>query len=372
MFLLIEAASQTVLCAGERIARIGTVDRRALDALDIEYDYIDARKCTLWPGLIDVHEHLIGGSGEDGWGSQSPEITLEEIVGGGITTVVGCLGTDTITRSMPALYARAKSLDAQGITAWIWSGGYDVPPATLTGSVRRDMLLIDLVIGAGEIAIADHRSTAPSMQELARIVRDAHVGGVLTGKAGVTHFHLGDEQRRLADLRGLLDEYGIEPDWVYPTHVERSEALLNEAADLTKRGVTVDIDVVEEDLAKQLRVFLDAGGDPAYLTASSDAAITSPMTLFTQVRDCIVNAGLPQDLMMATVTSNPARILKLGAKGCVETGADADFTLIANDGFELQHVIARGKRVVLDGSVVVQEAFAEQSNRKIEIRGGKV
>ena len=61
-----------------------------------------------------------------------------------------------------------RALDEEGITAFMWSGYYAVPVRTLTGSIERDLLLIDKVIGAGEIAISDHRSTQPTFDEFAR------------------------------------------------------------------------------------------------------------------------------------------------------------------------------------------------------------
>ncbi|HYP15199.1 MAG TPA: hypothetical protein VEQ63_14815 [Bryobacteraceae bacterium] len=379
-FLLIErgeiwsptgSSNRSILIAGEKIAVVGEVDRRGLDLLKVDYEHIDANGCLIWPGLIDVHEHLIGGSGEEGWGTQTPEITLGEIVGSGITTVVGCLGTDTITRTMPALLARAKSLNAEGITAKIWSGGYDVPPVTLTGSIRKDMLLIDEVIGGGEIAIADGRSTAPSAQELARLVKDVHVGGMLTGKPGVTHFHVGEEVRRLRDLRVLLDDWGVKPEWIYPTHIERNEALVQEAAALTARGVTVDIDVIEKDLAKWLRFFLDQGGDPARLTASSDAAISSPRTLFEQVRSCVLDEKFPLELVLPLVTVNPAAVLQMSNKARIEADADADLAIVDAASLEIRHVVARGKHCVRDGTLICKERYLSQSNRKIELYGDK-
>src|SRR3954463_12294592 len=161
---------QDVLLTGGRIARIGEVDRHALEVTNFPVEVIDVSNCFIAPGLIDPHEHLLGGSGEEGFQSQTPEIALSEVVGAGITTVVGCLGVDTITKTMPGLLAKAKAFNAEGITAYAWSGGYDVPPMTLTGSVRNDLLFVPEVIGAGEIAISDVRSTEPSLAELARLV----------------------------------------------------------------------------------------------------------------------------------------------------------------------------------------------------------
>src|SRR5262245_41407708 len=92
---------QSVLLAGDRIETIGDVDRRALESAGLDIDVVDAGDCLVIPGLIDPHEHLLGGSGEEGFSSQTPEIFLSEIAIAGVTTVVGCLGVDTTTKTMP-------------------------------------------------------------------------------------------------------------------------------------------------------------------------------------------------------------------------------------------------------------------------------
>jgi beta-aspartyl-dipeptidase (metallo-type) len=56
-------------------------------------------------------------------------------------------------------------LQREGITAYIMVGSYQFPPATITGSLRKDIALIPNVIGVGEIAISDHRSTQPSFED---------------------------------------------------------------------------------------------------------------------------------------------------------------------------------------------------------------
>lgn len=362
---------RSVLLLDGRIARIGEVDRRAVESIGLEVEVIDASGCVVAPGLIDPHEHLLGGSGEKGFHSQTPEIFLSELVSAGITTVVGCLGVDTTTRTMAGLLGKVKGLRAEGLTAFLYTGGYDVPPATLTGSVHRDMLFVEEVIGTGEIAIADSRSSEPTPHELARIVGETYNGGILTGKAGVVHFHVGEGRERLSILRTLLDEYEVEPASLYPTHVERSEDLMEEAARLTGRGVTVDVDTWEEDLLKWVRLFLERGGDPARLTVSSDASIPAPLTLFRQVRDCVLSARLPLEQVLALVTANTARVLKLQRKGRLEPGCDADVIVMREDSLNLVEVIAGGRRMMRDGRLSVREKFLEESNRRIVLEGGK-
>jgi beta-aspartyl-dipeptidase (metallo-type) len=360
-----------VLVVGGAIASIGAVNRRALDGLGVPIERIDATNCVVIPGLIDPHQHLIGGSGEKGFHTQTPEVRVDELVEAGITTVVGCLGVDTTTRTMPALLARAKALNHYGLTAYIYSGGYNVPPTTLTGSIRTDLLFVDSVIGAGEIAISDRRSTEPSRSELSRLVRDASVGGLLSGKAGVTHFHVGEEPARLAPLRALLDEYAIDAALLYPTHVERTEALMQEAVDLSRRGVTVDVDVVEKDLTRWLRFFIDRGGDIERLTASSDASITGPGALFDQVRRCVTELRMPLEDVLPIVTRNTARVLKLPNKGCIATGADADLVVVERRSLEIVAVVGRGRVLFKDGRLVVSEAWLRESDRRFSVHGEK-
>ena len=355
----------SVLMLYDRVAHIGECDVK----LPIPVDRIDATGCILTPGIIDPHEHLTGGSGERGFRSQTPEISLSEIVSAGITTVVGCLGVDASTKTMPALLAKARGLNEEGITAFIWTGGYDAQP--MLRNIREDILFLPEAIGSGEIALSDHRSSQPSIEAYARLLRETHIAGMLTDKAGVTHFHMGDESSYLAPVRRLIDEYAICPTWIYPTHVERNEPLMSEAIELTKQGVTVDIDVVEEDLSKWLRYFLDKGGDPARLTISSDASITSPSTLFDQLRDCILNHSFDLEMVLRLATSNTAGVLKFRRKGCLRAGCDADLLVLDKSTLEIRDVFARGRRMVADGRLTIREDFLEGSNRRISLRGSK-
>ncbi|HKP12394.1 MAG TPA: amidohydrolase family protein [Blastocatellia bacterium] len=353
-----------LLCAG-KVVKVGAVDRRAIEALGVEVDVIDAAGCLVVPGFIDPHEHLLGGSGESGFSTQTPEIHLREVVSAGVTTVVGALGVDTTMKTMAGLLAKAKALREEGLTAYVWTGGYNVPPTTITDSVRNDLMFIAEVIGAGEVAIADERSTDPRPDELARLVKDAYVGGMLSRKAGVTHFHVGDKPERLRLLRTLIDDFDLSPGLLYPTHVERSEELMREAVELSRRGAFVDVDTVEEDLPKWLRFYLDHGGEPKRLTASSDASITGPHHLFSQVAACIVEHGFAVERALPLVTSNTADVLKLESKGRIAPGKDADLLTLKKDSLEINHVIAGGRPMIRDGRLVQREAFLRDSDRRI-------
>ena len=380
MFILIEngelyaperKGQTSLLIANDRIERIGDIDRRGLDALGVEYAVIDAGGCVVVPGFVDVHEHLLGGSGEGSLALQTPMLFPREIVRAGITTVVGTLGVDTTMKTMSGLLARVKALHEEGMTACMWSGGYNVPPTTVTGSIREDLLFVDECIGAGEIAIPDERGLNQSTQELAKLVRDVHVGGLLTGKAGLTHFHVGEEDSRLEPLRELIDEFNVKPEWLYPTHVQRNEKLLREAIDLAKRGSHVDFDVVNKDLAKWVRFYMDNDGPMECLTVSSDSDSSTPDIFFDQLRGLVVNHRIGLETMLRLVTSTPAKLLKLVRKGKLAEGADADVVVLDADSLDIHEVIARGNRMVSNGALTFRECYLANSSRAVSIIGDK-
>jgi beta-aspartyl-dipeptidase (metallo-type) len=378
VFILIEGGSvytpepigrTSILIANDRIERIGQIDRHALDRLAVDYEYIDATGCVVLPGLIDPHAHLLGGSGEGSLALGSPMIFVEEIAGSGVTTVVGVLGVDTTMKTIQGLLARVKTMDELGIYACMWSGGYNVPPTTLLGSVRQDMLFVKEVIGAGEVAISDERGLNQSSQELAKLVRDTHVGGLLSGKAGLTHFHVGEENTRLQPLRDIIEDFEVKCEWLYPTHIQRTDKLLEEAIDLGNAGSWLDMDVVNEDLHKWLRKFIDKGGPLDKLTVSSDMDSSTPAIFYSQFCGLVREHGFTLDLVLPLFTRNTATALKLQNKGCLEQGADGDVVVLSGDALDIQHVIARGKMMVRDGETLVREKWLEKSKRSFALTG---
>ncbi|MBW8769781.1 MAG: beta-aspartyl-peptidase [Gemmatimonadetes bacterium] len=360
---------RSVLLAHSKIAAVGRVSRAALESLGVEHEIIDAEGCLVTPGWVDPHIHLLGGSGEEGFSTQTPEFFVDEIVRYGFTTVVGCLGVDTTMKTMPGLLAKAKALEEEGLNAKIWTGGYNVPPTTILGSPREDIMFVHEVLGVGEIAISDKRGMDPDPRALAQIMHDAHIGGMLAKKAGLTHFHVGEGERRLAKLRQVVDEFDVEPSWIYATHIERSEALMREAIELAGRGAAVDIDTVEGDLARWLRFYFDNGGDPDRLTLSSDASVNSPRAFAEQVCDCILHHGFPIEQVLPLVTSNTARILKWEEKGTLARDKMADVLVMERDTLNLRYVWTKGRCMVRDGELVAHPTWLEESKREIVLRG---
>jgi beta-aspartyl-dipeptidase (metallo-type) len=239
-------------------------------------------------------------------------------------------------------------------------------------SVREDILFIQEVIGTGEIAISDERSMDPDPHELAKIVHDSYVGGMLANKCGLTHFHVGDEDGGLAPLRELIDHYSVEPCWLYATHVERNEALMREAIQLAGAGANVDVDIVAEDFPKWLRFYLDNGGDPKRLTISSDASISSPRTLYEQLRTAVLRHRFPLQLVLSLVTANTARVLRLDRQGKLEPGKAGDLLVLDRASLEIIHVHGRDGWMMRDRKLVQHSRWLEGNKRELHLAGTEV
>ena len=306
------------------------------------------------PGLIDGHCHITGGGGEAGPASKVPAPMAESYRKAGVTTVVGVLGTDDVTRSTAELVAGVRALRAQGINAWCHTGGYHLPLTTLTGSVRSDIVNIDCIIGVGEVAISDHRSSQPTLDELLRIAADAHVAGLMTGKAGILHLHVGDGARGLDLIRQALSVSEIPARVFNPTHVNRRKALLREAIALVKsHGCYIDITdfpVAEgEDAysaADALEVYWESGAPLDRVTVSSDGGGCLPVfgadgqVVSYDVGDCsalmatvreLVRRGHALERVLPAFTTNVAALLRMRSVGQVESGCRADVALPSFD-----------------------------------------
>jgi len=367
-----------LLLAGETVLWVG----RDVPALDrsLEVTELDLGGRRVIPGLIDGHVHLTGGGGEAGPETRVPPVALSRLTLGGVTTAVGVLGTDDTVRTTAELVTVARGLVAQGLSAWCHTGGYHVPLTTATGSVRGDLALIDLVIGVGELAISDHRSSHPTLDELLRIAGDAHVGGLMSGKAGIVHLHVGDGPRGLEPVREALDRSELPAAVFNPTHVNRRRALFEEAVALAERGCTIDITafpVAEGEDAwsaeDALVRYLDGGADPSRVTVSSDGGgclpvfdgqgrvesfdVGSPSACGETLR-VLLGRGQPLERVLPAFTANPARLLQLHRKGQLRPGADADLVVLDAAGAGAE-VMARGRWFVREGRAVVRGVFEQ-------------
>jgi len=368
-----------LLIAGGKIIAIDEPGRVKIGGPAVEL--LDASGKTVVPGLIDPHVHILGGGGEGGPATRAPEIRVEEIIASGVTTVIGCLGTDGVTRHMESLLAKARALEAEGITTFIFSGSYEIPPKTITGSIRSDLVLIDKVIGAGEIAISDHRSSQPTFEEIARLAADCRVGGMLGGKAGVLHLHLGEGPRRLELVFRLAGETEIPRTQVIPTHVNRNPELFEESVRWALAGGYIDLTVGPEpepgnpevSVEKAIALCLERRVPLARLTVSSDSNGSLPV--FDRTGKLVgLTIATQQDLLRTfqsllrrqtigvedaarLFSANAAAFYKLPAKGEIRPGNDADLAVF-DSGWELRDVFARGRRLMADGKVTARGTFS--------------
>lgn len=365
---------RNVLVAGEQIVAI-TEDRPEVGGVEVETIDLDGRR--LIPGLIDAHVHVTGGGGEAGPETAAPAPALTAYTQAGVTSVVGLLGTDDTMRTTAGLLRQVYGLRREGLSAWAWTGGYHLPPTTLTGTVRGDIASVEPIIGFGELAISDHRSSQPTFDEVARVAADCHVGGLMTGKAGVLHLHLGDGQRGLEMLRRMLSDTEIPARALHPTHVNRRSGLWTEALALADEGVPIDVTAFPPDFAEADEVaaadaiiaFLDSGLPTERLTVSSDGGGCLPhfrdgvlerMDFATSgaLADLLADLlgrGVPLESALPPFTSTPGDHLRLG-RGRMEVGASADLVILGDD-HRPTDVMARGRWHVRDGRAVVRGTF---------------
>ncbi|WP_238903465.1 beta-aspartyl-peptidase [Clostridium sp. YIM B02506] len=348
----------------------------------LEIDVIDGEGFIAVPGFIDSHVHIMGAGGEDGFKSRTPEISLGEFIKAGTTTVVGCIGTDGITRNLKALLAKAYALEEEGITTYCYTGSYDIPVITATENIKNDIILLQKVIGVGEVAISDSRSSQATYSEFIKVVADTRVGGLLSGKAGIVNIHLGNGNNKMNYLFRVKEEGEIPLEQLLPTHVNRNEKLFIDAIKYAKDGGYVDLTTasdpehLEQDEVKAsngLKRMLSEGVPLKQISFSSDGngslpvfdernqiigvGICLPESLYREFKDAVLIEKLPLEDVLQVVTSNVAHILKLENKGLIEKGKDADILLLDKDNLEIDTVIAKGKILMKNKEVLIKGTF---------------
>mmetsp|Transcript_28842 Transcript_28842/g.40613 ORF Transcript_28842/g.40613 Transcript_28842/m.40613 type:complete len:435 (-) Transcript_28842:330-1634(-) len=330
------------------------------DQFDVEV--FDVHGLTVIPGFVDVHMHVTGGGGEQGPSSRTPEARIDEIIEAGTTTICGLLGTDSISRSLPNLLTKLESLEIQGLSTFMWTGAYRVPVPTITGDIMQDITLIQKVIGIAETAISDQRSNWPSQHELERIISQARVAGMLSGKAGKVHFHVGSYSTGINPLFQVANSTAIPITQMYPTHMSsRGQALLNQGKQWIAQGGFLDFTADDDnstDTIDAIIQYFQSGVDMTHVSLSTDAYGSLPVfddqgnvisytygkpdTLLKTLKELVLTYNYKLEQVLQICTWTPASFLGLPNKGSLSVGYDADMVVLDSK-FNVLYVFAGGK-----------------------------
>jgi beta-aspartyl-dipeptidase (metallo-type) len=369
-----------ILIANDRIIAVGT---NLTPPGSYDCEIIDAVGKVVFPGFIDTHIHFTGANDGQGPIGHTYDVSWRDIVESGVTTVVGTLGEEMGVRSLEQLYWKAIELELMGLTTYIYTGCFHIPPTTITGSVRRDVILIDKVKGL-KTAISDATTSHHNWRELAELVSEVNIGAETVKKAAVTHVHVGRRPARMDMLFELIENTGLDPGKIIPTHVNRVEPdVVAQGIEYVKKGGVVDLTSQmrkEEGTRTGVKVeyavkrMLDAGCPIEGITISSDA--NCPMMIrdgsgkqiglyvalvdFTrrEIKDIVQNRVAPLEEALKMVTTNPARLLGVDdRKGHIKEGYDADIVVANPEKLRPEKVYSKGKLLVQNGKSIFQDHY---------------
>lgn len=351
-----------ILLLGGKIAAIA--DKiQGLDAID-GLEIIDLEGKTAVPGLLDIHVHVTGGGGELGPYSRVRELMLSELTMCGITTVLGLLGTDGLTRSTENLVAKTNALNHDGITARCLTGSYAVPSVTLTGSVEKDIAFVDSIIGV-KTAVSDHRSSNPDAKDLIALATKARMGGLVSGKAGIVIAHMGGGSEGLKPILEAVKASDLPKNVIIPTHCGRNDSLIREAAEYSAMGGYVDFTASHKlsagkavvkalgfgAKAESAIISSDSGGSLPKFNAEGKCIamdVGSPKAMLLELKALVEDHNMPLEQALLFFTKNPAAAIGMaGEKGQIAKGFDGDI-LVLSQNFEVDTLFARGKIMVKD------------------------
>jgi beta-aspartyl-dipeptidase (metallo-type) len=370
---------QDLLMINGRIVAIGANLPELHELYPLEI--VDAQDQIVLPGLIDPHLHIIGASGLGGPTTRTTDLQISCIAGVGITTVISPLGADSLSRTLPDLLARAMQMEAEGITAYCYTGGWRIPVPSLMGDPLSDVTYLDRVLGI-KVAIAEPKAPYLSVEELSLLAHAAIIGGKLSGKKAVLHAHVGDRAEGLHPLEEAVARTGLPIHQFVATHVNRNPNLWEQAIEYAKSGGSIDITTMQKPEAgypkaiHASRTILDAlekGVPISRITMSSDGGagyprlgpngeemgfyMAGPESILETVRE-LVQAGLSWGQAVSFATVNTADLLGLAKKGRLEVGSDADILILTKSG-NVDRVYCRGKLMVKDRKPVVQGLFED-------------
>ena len=370
-----------LLIAGDSIFSVeSSISEDAVKSIAPHAIIIDAGGALVVPGFIDSHVHFNGAGGEGGPQFRTPPLQLSSFIRAGITTAAAPLGTDGISRSLRELLAKAHSLENEGISTFIYSGAYGMPSVTITENVMSDIVLIDKVIGV-KVALSDHRSSHPTVEELRRLISDARIGGMLAGKAGIVEAHMGSEDWGLGIIEEALSGTQIPKSQILPTHVNRNEKLYAQTLNYCSNGGVADLTtsmgsgghtvkasegigraVANQVPLSHLTMSTDGNGSMPEFNAAGELVkmgIGEPLSLFAEFRDTVLEERIPMGEALSLVTKNVAARLKLTKKGRLVPGAAGDVLIISPDTLTLEYVVAKGVLMMKERSVIKKGIFEE-------------
>ncbi|ERJ12889.1 beta-aspartyl-peptidase [Haloplasma contractile] len=327
------------------------------------------------PGIIDQHVHITGGGGEGGFHTRTPEVVLSDLINGGVTSVVGLLGTDSLTRSIEDLLAKTKALKNEGMNAFCLTGAYTYPSPTITGDVRKDIAFIDEIIGL-KLAISDHRESMINKDEFKKLVADVRVSSLVSGKPGIVTLHMGDDPARFNMILDVLEETSIPIKHFRPTHVARTDELFEDALIFLEQGGYIDLTVgIRLDrVYKNLVKIKERNLNLDHVTFSSDGngswsqydengnVVKMGAARCDAILNCmkhLVAKGMDIEDVIKFGTTNVARALELDhKKGYIKANFDADLLILDQD-LNLDTVITRGKEMMYKGNIQVKGTYED-------------
>lgn len=359
-----------ILVLGGRIVAVEPTIA-SVDIAGVLVPQLHATGMDVFAGLVDQHCHPTGGGGGQGPASQNLPLMFEEFTTGGITSLVGVLGHDTVVRNPESLLSRVRALQAQGLHASMLTGEISAPPVTLTGDVRRDIALVAEVRGL-KMAIGELGAVSSSRQ-LADLAAAVAAGSRTAGKPGVVHIHIGADPACLDLVEQAVNEHHVPPGLLTITHVNWNAEVLGRSIELGRLGVNLDVTacitpayfagtVAPEAALKVLVTAVPLG----QLTASSDSGgshpdahglvVHTPGLLVDVALGCLSDGLLTGPEVAAIFAANPAGRNGLSDAGRVEPGAHGDLLVVnAAQGRSSATVVLGGRVVVADGTATVTD-----------------